>query len=452
MLDMSRYLIDKTIEDIRQDANKNRRKEVNKFLDFYSGDNTRQYIKDKFKASAFQEIEPVCFNITRRFIDRMSRIYTQDASRNVSDTYKNVYAHKKDTAMKHIEKMTRLLGTVAVQVTYMPESKCFHYNPILNFDVHLSEDDPYTPLAIIYPLALPTSGLYNSKSIKYAYWDSEHYIVYDNDGKVVEQYAHGVGRLPFVFFHREHQLDSFYTAGAYDIINCNEAIDIILTEAALGMRFQMFGQYSITGLYSDEKVQRAGSDEILILPEGAEFDIKSPKANVQDAVELVKAMIDLVAQNNHLYVSFAQDGGEVPSGIALKIKDLERFEDFQDDLSLWNSYEHDLYSLERDVALLYVLSLPNNFKVDFTEPEYPMTAQDEIAKAQFALEHNLTTPAQLLQKHNKDLTIEEAQKIIDENKEVNGNKETEKQGGSIFSRLLAGAQKPEQQDRPEDTE
>ena len=63
----------------------------------------------------------------------MSRIYTQKASRNVSSQY-DQYAYKKDNSMNHIEKMTRLLGTVAVQVTYDPEKKCFHYNPILNFD------------------------------------------------------------------------------------------------------------------------------------------------------------------------------------------------------------------------------------------------------------------------------------------------------------------------------
>ena len=187
------------------------------------------------------------------------------------------------------------------------------------------------------------------------------------------------------------------------------------------------------------------------MPEGAEFDIKSPKANVQDAIELVKAMIDLVAQNNHLFVTFAQDGGEVPSGIALKIKDLERFEDFQDDVELWKQYEHELYYLERDVASMYNVNLPDNFKIDFAEPEYPITAQDEIAKAAFALEHHLTTPAKLLQKHNKDLTLEEAQKIIDENEETNGTKEQQQQSGSIFSRLRNGTQTT-QPNRPEDTE
>ena len=224
MLDMAQYIIQKTVEDLRQKLNRDRRQEVNKYLDYYSGDNTKQYIQSKFKASAFQEIEPVCFNITKRFIDRMSRIYTQKASRNVSSQY-DQYAYKKDNSMKHIEKMTRLLGTVAVQVTYDPEKKCFHYNPILNFDVHLDENDPFNPMAIIYPLALPVAGIYQDTKVKYAYWDAQHYIVYDSDGNVEEQYEHGVGRLPFVFLHREHQLDTFYTAGAFDIISANEAID-----------------------------------------------------------------------------------------------------------------------------------------------------------------------------------------------------------------------------------
>ena len=44
---------------------------------------------------------------------------------------------------------------------------------------------------------------------------------------------------------------------------------------------------------------------------------------MQSVIENIKFQVDLVAQNNHLYVQFAQDGGETHSGIALKIKDLE---------------------------------------------------------------------------------------------------------------------------------
>ena len=72
--------------------------------------------------------------------------------------------------------------------------------------------------------------------------------------------------------------------------------------------------------------------------------------DINKVIENVKFQMELVAQNNHLSVQFAQDGGETPSGIALKIRDLESFEDYQDDLALWTQYEHEIYQIERNIA------------------------------------------------------------------------------------------------------
>ena len=53
-------------------------------------------------------------------------------------------------------------------------------------------------------------------------------------------------------------------------------------------------------------------------------------------------------------------------------------------------------------------------------------------------------------KYNEDLTIEEAQKIIDKNKETNGAGKEEEQG-PIFSRLRGKLEKPKQQDQDQAT-
>ena len=125
-------------------------------------------------------------------------------------------------------------------------------------------------------------------------------------------------------------------------------------------------------------------------------------------IENVKFQMELVAQNNHLFVQFAQDGGETPSGIALKIKDLERFEDYQDDLALFTLYEHEIYKVERMIAQSFGISMPENLKLDFNEPEYPMTVQDQIALDNHRLNLGLVNKAELMVEYNKDLTIEEA--------------------------------------------
>ena len=426
-----------------------RYKLIDKLLDYYQGDNTTQYIIDKFKATAFKEVPVTSYNVTKRMIDRMSRIYTLGASRTLDDKneeYESLTRFK-DFKIKHIEKMTRLLGTIAVQVSWKDNGnglQYFDYTPFYKFDVITNPDNPLEPLAIIYPMLLPVDDVSKAPLEMYCYWDSEVKRIYDGNDSIISEEKHSYGRLPFVFLHKDHQIDSFFCYAAYDIISVNEMINILFTEMNLGMRFQMFGQYVATGLYSDENIQRAGSDEIIVMPEGTDLSILSPSVNISEALKLARAMLELVAQNNHLQISFSETNKDRPSsGIALKIKDLERFEDYQDDLELFAHYERELYDLERTIAQANELTLPFNFGVDFNEPEYPMNIPDEIAWNTWLLENNMSTRAKLLQKYNKDLTGIQADAEIIANEEINGRQKEEGRQGSIFERLRAGTQRTE---------
>lgn len=422
-------IIRESVKDTKLNKQKSRRDWVRKMLDYYGGNYTTQYIEDYFSSEAFREIPPYSANFTRRFINKMSRIYTVGADRNVNKQYE-LLTIKKDARMKHVERMTRLMGTVATQVIYkefngMPY---FDYRPVYYFDVHL--DDPFTPSAIMYPLLMQPDNISYAEDLEWAYWDKEVYIHYDGDGAIIEEYRHGYGVLPFIFTHREEQVDEFFVDGANDIVDCNEQVNIAMTEMQLGLRFQMFGQPYMTGVDSDKRIERAGSDQILDLPEGATYDIASPSGDINAVIENIKFQLDLVAQNNHLYVQFAQDGGETPSGIALKIKDLERFEDYQDDIELWKMYEHELYHVEKAIAKYNGISLPEKLKLDFNEPEYPKTIQDQISLDEHRLKHYMLDEPDLLMEYNKDLSRKEAEKVVEKNKESRQEKMDEMFGGN----------------------
>mgnify|MGYP003134979526 FL=1 len=275
----------------------------------------------------------------------------------------------------------------------------------------------------------------------YCYMDAFTKQIRNEKGVIISEEPNPYGFLPFVFSHRDHYLDGFYCAPAYDIVNCNEQVNILLTEACLGMRFQMFGQYVVTGLYADDTYKRVGSDEMIVLPEGANLSIEAPKVNVDQALKLARNMLELVAQNNHLSISFADTNKDRPSsGIALKIKDLERHEDYQDDLEIWRRCEMDFYNMEKNIAVFAGINLPDTIGIDFNEPDYPQAVQDQIAMDTFMLQNDLTTKAKLLQRLNKDLTLEQAQEQIKENQEINGTANRGPgEGQSIFSRLRNGA-------------
>ena len=389
---------------------------VHKLLDYYNGSNTKYYIEKRFDLDAFREVPPYEANITKKFINKMSRIYTVGADRNVNKKYDKLSVLK-DAKMKHIERMTRLIGTLAVRVMYVDgEMPHFDYQPIYYFHPFFGAD-PFKPVAISYPLMHYTEDASNSDTCQYIHWNEETYIIFDESGKVLEEKEHGYWMLPFAFTHREHQSDAFYVEGANDICNANEHINITMTELQLGLRFQMFGQPVVSGADLGNN-QRFGSDVILELPEGANYNILSPAGDIQKVIENVKFQMELVAQNNHLSVQFAQDGGETPSGIALKIKDLESFEDYQDDLALWSQYEHEIYQIERKIATTFNIGMPEALKLDFNEPEFLMTIQDQIALDNDILNLGLINKAELMVEYNKDLSIEEAKAKLEENKET----------------------------------
>ena len=419
MAEYAKDLIRQSIEDIKLQRLDAKRQDIETYLNFYTGTSIFQYIKPFFDAIPFQEVPVYEMNITKKFINKMSKIYTLGAVRNSNKKY-NDYTSKKDVTFKHIERMTRLLGTIATQVTYKNDK--FHYDPIYFFIPHFDPADPFNPIAISYPLAMPVEDpTYGVGDESFAYIDDEYYIEYDSNGNIQKEELHNLGKLPVVFTHREHQVDSFFVEGASDIINCNTHVNITLTEMQLGLRYQMFGQPFATGVPEAEMTARGGSDMIISLPEGANFGIASPGGNLQSVIEAIKFQIELVAQSNHMYVQFAQDGGETPSGIALQIKDLESFEDYKDDIELWRQYEKDFYEIEQLVGGAAGIKLPNKFGIDFIEPEYPKSEAEKIQRDDWDLRHGQITLAEIMVPNNKDVTIEEAERKVQENLEKNIN-------------------------------
>ena len=195
-------IIQESVKEVKLSSQKERRNWVRKMLDYYGGNATNQYIKQFFSSSAFQEIPCYNANFTRRFVNKMSRIYTVGANRNVNKQYDKLTI-KKDARMKHVERMTRLMGTVATQIIYKENygEPCFDYRPVYYFNVHLK--DPFTPDAIMYPLLMQPEDVSFVEKCEWAYWDESIYAHYDEDGNIIEEYEHGYGVLPFMFTHRE---------------------------------------------------------------------------------------------------------------------------------------------------------------------------------------------------------------------------------------------------------
>ena len=58
MKEYAEQLITQSIKENKLLASQNRRDMVRKYLDYFSGDNTIQYIERRFNSAAFQEVPP----------------------------------------------------------------------------------------------------------------------------------------------------------------------------------------------------------------------------------------------------------------------------------------------------------------------------------------------------------------------------------------------------------
>ncbi len=69
-------IITQSVKETKQLTQQKRREWVRKMLNYYGGNSTAQYIENYFTADAFREIPCYNANFTRRFVNKMSRIYT----------------------------------------------------------------------------------------------------------------------------------------------------------------------------------------------------------------------------------------------------------------------------------------------------------------------------------------------------------------------------------------
>ena len=425
---MAKYaeeIIAESVKDLKWSNAKAREKEIEKLINYYTGTNTEHYISRYFDAEVFQEVPLYKINITKKFIDKKSRVYTLSPNRKlknqrISKAYKNLTLYK-DLRMKHIERMTNLTGTPAVRIYWDQknyEKQCFGYDVVYYYNAFFG-DDPYTPDAIVYPLLSATQDPSNIQEPMFAYFDSEVQLIFNSDGIIVDESPNPYGVLPFVFPRDMTQVDDFYGEGATDVVNVNEHVNIAMTELMLGLRFQMFGQPFSTGVYDDKPLSRMGSDMIINLPEGAQFGIETPGGRPESVVEVIKFKLEMLAMSRHMYVTFDSNMDRPSSGLALRIKDFEHQEDYKDDIEHWKLFEQEMYRLERSIAAVNGIELPEEMIVDFKEPEYPRGLGEQMGKDTWDLEKNLITLEDIIKRDRSDISTEEATKIIERNKEIN---------------------------------
>ena len=358
------------------------------------------------------EVPLIVQNITSKLINARAIGYKNPPVRNNEKYLENV--KDLDQAMLTAERLTYLLGSHLIRSRFNEESNVLEYDQIIEFEP-IFESRARKPFAYVYPNY--NHGQSRENEVVYAYWSAdEHFLVHQNGTieSVNEDNINPYGILPFTVCHRHPYTTDFIRNGASDIINANLMINLLMTELGLAMRLQALGQPVISGIDNANQVS-LGADKPMVLPEGASFQFVSPGANIDSYINAVRFYVDSVAYNNNLKVKWSVGREAFVSGEALKMAEIDLTEAVMSDYQMiWRGVENKRFEVDRVILDAHNIKVPDEFSVDFSEPRFPLTAQEEREQWAWEWDNNLSTTKDWLRKYNPDLSDDELDEMVAE--------------------------------------
>ena len=388
-----------------------------RLLDYYEGINLEEDIKKYFDSDSLSQIPPAYINLTRNIISRRALVYQQAPVR-FNDKYNEVIGDL-DSFMKQFEQLTYLLGTEALYTHWDDVNKKLKYRPI-HFFTPFFRPNEAEPFAIMYQAESQLQA--RTEDAQYMFWsrdtedmEGKHFMI-SSRGKITsivpdDRNPYG-DILPFNIAHRHPFTRDFFREGASDLVDGMRSVNIMLTELALHGRFQL-GTPVFTGLDTEQRIDM-GQDKALILPEGADFQYRTPNANVQAMIESTKYMVDSIAQANNVRINWTDKSSE--SGLSKKMSQLDLMDALRSDTEqIYRPFEKEQFRIAKKICEVSGgINLGDQFSIDFADREVPMSADEEISYYTWAFANDLETRQSYLRKKNPDLQEAEIQGIVDQ--------------------------------------
>ncbi len=386
-------------------------------LDYYEGVNLQQDLKQYFDSESLSQIPPMYINLVRNIISRRALVYQQSPVR-YNDKYNEVLGSF-DSFMKQFEQLTYLLGTEALYTHWDDTNKELKYRPI-HFFVPFFKPNEDEPFAIMYQAE--SQLMARTEDAQYMFWskdtddmEGKHFMI-SSRGKitsVVPDDRNPYGDIiPFNIAHRHPYTRDFFREGASDLVDGMRSINIMLTELALHGRFQL-GQPLFTGLDTEQRITM-GQDKAIVLPEGANFTYASPSADINGMIESTKYMVDSIAQANNVRINWTDKAQE--SGLSKKMSELDLMDALRSDTEqIYRPFEKQQFEIAKRICEVSGgINLGDQFSVDFSEREIPMSQQEEIQYYTWAFANNLETRQSYLRKKNPDLQEQEIEEMVEQ--------------------------------------
>jgi hypothetical protein len=193
----------------------------------------------------------------------------------------------------------------------------------------------------------------------------------------------------------------------------------------MAIHYQAFDQPYITGANQEDvnRIKIGGNKAIALEHETMEMKLLGFNPKITEMYEAIKFEMAAISKAYNVSMDWEM-GGDVSSGFALLVKNMDLMEAREDDVEIAEMEEKEVYKIIQRQQEVYKIDkgfqLPKDKKliIDFHEVDFPINQAEELDRWEWEFKHNVSTPVDYIQS-KEGLTQEEAEERWLTNKDKN---------------------------------
>ena len=411
--DLSLQTIVQSLKDYIDTSHYNESEDRLKIMNYYEGINLEEEVMKYFDPNALQFAPTLTLNITKKLIDARYIAYKSAPERMADDRYLERLGDL-DQDMIEVDRLTGLLGTIAVLRYYDEDKDRLDSHIITDFEPIFEQNNP-DPIGIVYPLF--SHGDMRAEEQQFVYWSNESHFKIKKSGEVIhvnDEDINPFGVVPIVYSHLYPMLGNEFirTGKGKMVANANLLYNIFGTQLSLGNMYQSLGQSVLTGVDESTRLKMDVS-KMLVLPEGANYSIVSPSGSLSEIRSNMKFIIETTADAMHLKMKWGDDTSST-SGEHQRIMEVDLTEAVMSDFERFRKFEKKRFQLDKRILETNNININDEYSVDFSEPHIPASPQQEREEWLWKWDNGLASKKDWFRHYNPDFSEEQIDQAMEE--------------------------------------